>query len=98
MAVVQVYDMTKELVVRTPQKAILQASLDIHRSELITIYGRRRIGKTYLIRQYYVSTLCIPFLGLEMAPTRAARKLHNRTTSKLGKIPRRQTQKLVTGL
>jgi len=38
--------MSKKVVGRDLEKEKLKASLDSHRSELIAVYGRRRIGKT----------------------------------------------------
>ena len=41
------------MVGREYERARLEKSLKTNKSELISIYGRRRIGKTYLIRQVY---------------------------------------------
>lgn len=49
---------------REHEKQILDDALNSHRSELIAVYGRRRIGKTYLIREYYKSKIIFGFTGL----------------------------------
>lgn len=64
MAELQQTQMTRKIVGRTTEKAILNDALKTHRSELIAIYGRRRIGKTYLIRQHYSNKIIFSFSGL----------------------------------
>ncbi|MBL4703222.1 MAG: AAA family ATPase, partial [Flavobacteriales bacterium] len=56
--------MSKSIVGRVREKQVLSDSLDSHRSELIAVYGRRRIGKTYLIRQFYGDRITFSFTGL----------------------------------
>ena len=41
------------LIGRNKEKAILQEALDKEESQFIAVYGRRRVGKTYLIRESY---------------------------------------------
>lgn len=56
--------LAKEIVGRTVEQAKLKEALRSHRSELIAIYGRRRIGKTYLIREFYSNHFIFRFSGL----------------------------------
>lgn len=56
--------MSKPIVGRIHEKQVLSDALDSHRSELIAIYGRRRIGKTYLIREFYENRIIFSFTGL----------------------------------
>jgi len=49
---------------RYKEKAKLDDALNSHRSELIAVYGRRRIGKTYLIREYFKKNLVFSVTGL----------------------------------
>jgi len=37
---------------RARELNILQESFDSNRAEMIAIYGRRRIGKTYLVQEF----------------------------------------------
>ncbi len=37
---------------RESHKRTLDAALDSNRAELVAIYGRRRVGKTFLVRQH----------------------------------------------
>ena len=56
--------MSKEISGRHIEKEKFNESLNSHRSELIAVYGRRRIGKTYLIREYFSKNLLFSFSGL----------------------------------
>ena len=56
--------MPTEVAGRNREKQILSDALNSHRSELIAVYGRRRIGKTYLIREYYKDRIIFGFTGL----------------------------------
>lgn len=42
-----------QIPIRASETAILQKTLSSKRSELPAIYGRRRIGKTHLIRHFF---------------------------------------------
>ena len=42
-----------KIVGRTREQQILQSCLDSQSSELIAVYGRRRVGKTFLIREFF---------------------------------------------
>ena len=52
------------LIGRNSEIKILEEALRNDKSELITIYGRRRIGKTYLIREFYSKQLVFELSGL----------------------------------
>lgn len=56
--------MTKQIVGRTHEQQILSDTLNSHRSELVAVYGRRRIGKTYLIREFFGKQIKFSFTGL----------------------------------
>ena len=53
------------LVGRQEQKKILQEALSSDRSELVVIYGRRRVGKTYLIKQILGRRIDFEMTGIE---------------------------------
>src|ERR1700716_2830052 len=53
----------EKLIGRQQEKAILQEALDSHGPELIALFGRRRVGKTFLIRHYYDKNLVFEFTG-----------------------------------
>ena len=56
--------MSREVIGRTREREILTEALNSHRSELVAVYGRRRIGKTYLIREFFGKQITFSFTGL----------------------------------
>ncbi|PWV47694.1 ATP-binding protein [Chitinophaga sp. S165] len=55
------------LIGREEEKAISQRALLSEEAELVAIYGRRRIGKTFLIRNFYQKQLIFEFSGVHNA-------------------------------
>lgn len=55
--------MTK-IVGRKAEKLILEEALNISKSELLAVYGRRRVGKTFLVREYYQKEMIFEVSGL----------------------------------
>ncbi len=55
--------MAKVIIGRVMEKEILTNALNSSRSELIAIYGRRRIGKTFLIREFYEKEMVFTMTG-----------------------------------
>ncbi len=53
---------------RQEESGILREALLSDRSELIAVYGRRRIGKTFLIRSVYQKEICFELSGSLNAP------------------------------
>jgi uncharacterized protein len=51
------------IVGREEEKTILQEALSSGESEFVAIYGRRRVGKTFLIKQVYQKELIFSFTG-----------------------------------
>jgi AAA+ ATPase superfamily predicted ATPase len=45
--------MAHTIIGRQKEQEQLQAAMDSNRAELIAVYGRRRIGKTYLIKEFF---------------------------------------------
>jgi len=57
----------QKLIGRKEEKKVLQNALNSNRSELIAVYGRRRVGKTFLINQVYKRNIVFSFSGLHKA-------------------------------
>jgi AAA+ ATPase superfamily predicted ATPase len=55
--------MFQKMVGRLPEQEILTGALNSYRSELIAIYRRRRIGKTYLVRTFFGKQITFSFTG-----------------------------------
>lgn len=53
-----------KLIGRIPETEILKEALNNSKSELITVYGRRRVGKTFLIREFYGKNIVFEIAGL----------------------------------
>lgn len=49
------------IVGRETETEILKHALETSEAELIAVYGRRRVGKTYLIRHVYKDRLIFDF-------------------------------------
>ena len=59
--------MNKTIVGREKEQKELKDALLSHESELIAIYGRRRVGKTFLIREYYKPHIVFDMTGINGA-------------------------------
>ena len=57
----------EKMVGRSAEQEILRRILTSHEAELVAIYGRRRVGKTFLIRNYYKDNLVFEFTGIHEA-------------------------------
>jgi AAA+ ATPase superfamily predicted ATPase len=53
---------------RLVERAELQDARTSTRPELIAVHGRRRVGKTYLIRAVFAEELCFELTGMRDAP------------------------------
>ena len=53
-----------KIIGRKLEQAALKESIENDKSELIALYGRRRIGKTFLIREYFKNNLVFEMSGL----------------------------------
>jgi AAA+ ATPase superfamily predicted ATPase len=58
-----------DIIGRTSQKQELERYYNSEKPELIIVYGRRRVGKTYLVRQYFESNFAFYFTGTVNAGT-----------------------------
>jgi AAA+ ATPase superfamily predicted ATPase len=57
----------EELIGRIEEKQILEQALKSDEAELIAVYGRRRVGKTYLIRKSFQKHIIFEFSGVHNA-------------------------------
>lgn len=46
----------RSIIGRHEEKKVLQRCVDSERAEFVAIYGRRRIGKTFLVKQFFESS------------------------------------------
>ena len=59
----------KEIIGREEEIRRLSSYYEMDSSEFLVVYGRRRVGKTYLIREFFAQQLCFYFTGLANATT-----------------------------
>ena len=59
------YIMKENIIGRETQIADLEMYMESGRSEFIAIYGRRRVGKTYLVKELFESQLLFRVTGMD---------------------------------
>lgn len=59
--------MAMKLVGRRRERAELRSALESTQAELIAVYGRRRVGKTFLIREECGDAICFELVGIHGA-------------------------------
>lgn len=57
-----------ELVGRTREQDLLNRCLESKESEFVAVYGRRRVGKTFLVRQFFNNSFAFYATGLADSP------------------------------
>lgn len=60
----------QNLIGRIPERKELDRCLNSTRSELVIVYGRRRIGKTYLVEQHFQKKFDFWYVGRQGVPTK----------------------------
>ncbi len=58
-----------EIIGRFEEKLLLDEIADSETAELLAVYGRRRIGKTYLLRNYLKQYICFEYSGIHNIST-----------------------------
>lgn len=58
----------KKLIGREKERLILEEALASGESEMIAVTGRRRVGKTFLVRSVYADKIDLEFTGVQNAP------------------------------
>jgi uncharacterized protein len=59
--------MNKNLIGREREQAVLMATLESQESEMVAVIGRRRVGKTFLIKNTYTNRIAFEVTGLQNA-------------------------------
>ncbi len=62
--------MAEKLIGRERECEELKRCVESERSELVIVYGRRRIGKTFLVEQYFKAHFDFWFVGVHGLPTK----------------------------
>ena len=69
---------------RKEEIAIIEDCLNSGRPEFIALYGRRRVGKTYLVREYFNDTLSFYATGVPRVNTRKQLKVLHEALTQYG--------------
>lgn len=62
--------MKEPFIARERENEELQRCMDSNRSELVIVYGRRRVGKTFLVESFFNNAYDFKFVGARNLPTR----------------------------
>lgn len=73
------------MVGRTAEKQILDEILESPASELVAIYGRRRVGKTFLVHSVFENEIVFEFTGSHNAPVKTQLENFSRELTKIAK-------------
>ena len=69
---------------RKEERAYIQRALDSTRPEFIALYGRRRVGKTYLIKEFFNDSFSFYSTGVQNCNTRQQLKIFREALVKYG--------------
>jgi len=76
-----------ELIGRKQEQYVLQQLVSSDQSEFAALYGRRRVGKTFLVRKFFKDDFAFYVSGLQKAPKREQMDNFNSALSFYGKMP-----------
>ncbi len=60
--------METPLIGRKQEQAILREAFNAKEAEMVAVFGRRRVGKTYLVRSVFENQIDLEFTGVQNAP------------------------------
>src|SRR6266567_5109663 len=63
-----ILSMNPDFIGRTKETALLQEAMSSSSSEMIAVIGRRRVGKTHLVRQVFGSLFDFEMTGMQHTP------------------------------
>ena len=79
--------MKKDILIgRVEEIEILKSYQDSPKSEFVAVYGRRRVGKTFLVRETLGKLFDFEFIGLYETPASVQRAEFQKVINKSGKI------------
>jgi hypothetical protein len=59
--------MANILIGRAKEQDTLRKALQSDESEMVAVFGRRRVGKTYLVRSFFKENVNLEFTGVQNA-------------------------------
>lgn len=79
--------MNQKLIGRIPEKKILANTLQSKDAILVAVYGRRRVGKTFLIREFYGDSIKFELTGMHNASLKHQLAEFTRSFKKTARLP-----------
>ena len=76
----------EKLIGREKEQAELRRCYESERSEFVVVYGRRRIGKTFLVNKVYGESLAFHFTGYHNAPMERQLELFAKALQQCGQL------------
>lgn len=83
--------MKNEIIGRKSEISEIRECISSGKSEFVVVYGRRRVGKTYLIRKYFKDTFSFCYVGKRNVSKTIQLKLFADALQEQGKLPFIQT-------
>jgi AAA+ ATPase superfamily predicted ATPase len=81
-----------EIIGRYSEKRALRHYVESNKPEFVAVYGRRRVGKTFLIKEYFNKTFSFYISGLANATKKEQLENFNATLNFYGKTPYPRTK------
>jgi len=78
------------MVGRIREQEIIKSCLESNRAEFLAVYGRRRVGKTYLVKEYFNNSFAFYATGLSNEKTRQQLKAFNGSLLEYGSSDKTQ--------
>ena len=75
---------------RKKEQIILRNCLESPRAEFVVVYGRRRVGKTFLIKEYFNNSFAFYATGISNAKTKEQLKIFNGSLMEYGFSDKKQ--------
>jgi predicted AAA+ superfamily ATPase len=75
------------LVGRAEERRVLQDRLEHDESDFVVVYGRRRVGKTFLVREVFRDQFCFTMTGVANSPKAEQLRQFNRALNIYGDEP-----------
>lgn len=75
---------------RRKEQIILQSCLESPRAEFVVVYGRRRVGKIFLIKEYFNNSFAFYATGLSNTKTKEQLKVFNGSLIEYGLVDDKQ--------
>jgi AAA+ ATPase superfamily predicted ATPase len=76
-----------EIIGRRSEQAALQQYIESNKPEFVAVYGRRRVGKTFLIKEFFKRSFAFYVTGLANAGKKEQLENFNTSLNHYGRIP-----------